>query len=201
MPLCSAPPSWKIRKAQRCPSLVTFVTASFLILFSLGDGSSQGQDRSSWEREKERWEDCEQKHLSQLCYAAVTVISTFKGYFGRSVISWLSKDLLSSRGRILYCTPQHDNQTLALTSNQINYQPGSDLWSLTETCDRRRLRPPVMDLYLWGYITRPWWHWWCKLFFGGVQEEQRSAVCGWPSVCQLPPAKTVRSRWICQMFS
>lgn len=93
----------------------------------------QGQDRSSRERDKERddwlWTAAS---LTAGLHRFVQFISNFKGYFGSSVISCLSWDLLSCSGHIFYSTPQHDNHTLASSSNEMTFQPGSDLWSLTE---------------------------------------------------------------------
>ncbi|KAF1383450.1 hypothetical protein PFLUV_G00132020 [Perca fluviatilis] len=71
----------------------------------MGDGSSQGQDRSSRERDEEGMRDYEQQHLSKLDYTDLfCFFLTFKGYFGSSVINWLSWDLLfsGSQHTVLY---------------------------------------------------------------------------------------------------
>lgn len=145
--------------------------------------------------------------ITQTCsvFAFRFCFSTFKGYFGSSVISWLSlgSAFLQRPHTVLHCSGQHDNKTLAVSSNQknlFNQEVTFDL--LTETYSRRRPLPPAMDLYLWGYVKRPWVTLMMQIFFflplllGDVREG--AASCGWPSVCQPPPAKTVHSRWICQ---
>lgn len=106
-----------------------------------------------------------------------SVFSTFKGYFGSSLNKLaVPGSAFLQRPHTLYCTPQHDSQTSALSSNQITFQPGSDLWSLPENLQQEGIAPScdgLMHLYLRGWVKRPWWHWWCKLFFGNFQEEQR----------------------------
>ena len=87
-------------------------------------------------REREREKDGDEwlwTAASRTAGLLVLFFQPLKDILAVLLISWLSQDLLSSRGHThTDCTPQHDNQTLALLFNQITFQPGSDLWSLPE---------------------------------------------------------------------
>lgn len=122
-----------------------------------------------------------QSWITQTC----SVFSTFKGYFGSSLNRLaIPGSAFLQRPHTLYCTPQHDNQTLALSSNQINLSTRK--WPLIfarKTLQQEVIAPScdgLMRLYLRGWVKRPWWHWWCKLF---LETFKRSSVlCGWPSL-------------------
>lgn len=145
----------------------------------LGDGSSQGQDRSSWETEEREMSDCEQQHLSQLNYTDLFCFFNLERIFWQfcNKLAILGSAFLQRPHTVLYSSAWQPDFGFIVQSNNLSTRK----WPLIFDLQQEAIAPSCngfMSLYLWGYVKRPWWHWWCKLFFGTFREEQRPTVCG-----------------------
>lgn len=173
---------------------------SRMFLFCLsGDGSSWGQDRSSWDRGKE--------DRDEWLWSAASLKAGLHRFvlFVQPWMDILAVLLQAGYPRICfppeaaYCTVPLSMTTRVWLLHPIRKPFNQEVTLIFETYGRKWLLSPAVD-YLRGNIEQPRW---CRLFSEPLKEvtEQHPNICGWPTVNQPPPAKTAPSRRICQMFS
>lgn len=161
----------------------------------LGDGSSQRQNRSSWNRRRERWLTV----ISSISHSWITQTV----FFNLERIFWqfckklavLGSAFLQMPHTVLYSSAWQPDFGSFIQSNNLSTRK----WPLILTVPSCN---GFVSLYLWGCVTRPWVTLMMQIYF--LEPFMRSSILLYVAdleVCQLPPAKTVHSRWICQTFS
>lgn len=96
----------------------------------LGDGSSQGHDRSSWEREEEReMSDCDQQHLSQLDYTDLFCFFNLERIFWQFCykLAVLGSAFLQRPHTVLYSSAWQPDFGFIVQST-FNQEVTFDLW-------------------------------------------------------------------------
>lgn len=115
--------------------------------------------------------DCDQQHLSQLDYTNC--------FFNLERIFWqfckklavLGSAFLQMPHTVLYSSAWQPDFGSIIQSNNLSTRK----WPLILTVPSCN---GFMSLYLWGCVTRPWWHWWCKFIFWNLSWGAAS-YCTW----------------------
>ncbi len=110
--------------------------------------------------------DCDQQRLSQLDYRDSFWFFNLERLFWQfcNKLAVLGSAFLQRPHTVLHSSAWQPDFGFIVQSNNLLTRKWPLIFDRILQLEVKHL-PLLGYLYLWGYVTRPWWHWWCKLFF------------------------------------